>query len=149
MSDAHPRSDSGALAPAAIAAEIDALIARFFSAFDNRTGTPAIEDVTACFADKAVIACHDGTGTKLYTAHEFAAPRIELLQGGSLRDFCEAETKSTTRIVGGIATRTSRYTKSGLLDGAPYGGAGTKLFHLVSMDGRWLISSLAWQDDSP
>ncbi|MGZ5194943.1 MAG: hypothetical protein ACXWJM_07030 [Ramlibacter sp.] len=130
-------------------AEIDALIARFFRAFDNRAGTPAIEDVTGCFADKAVIACHDGTGTKLYTAHEFAAPRIELLEGGSLRDFCESETESATRVVGGIATRTSRYVKSGLLDGAPYGGAGTKLFHLVLVDGSWRISSLAWQDDTP
>jgi hypothetical protein len=128
-------------------AEIDALIARFFRAFDNRAGTPSIEDVTGCFADKAVIACHDGTGTKLYTAREFAAPRIALLGGGSLRDFSETETESTTRIVGGIATRTSRYEKSGLLDGMPYGGAGTKLFHLVKLEGGWRISSLAWQDD--
>jgi hypothetical protein len=130
-------------------AEINALIARFFRAFDNRAGTPAIEDVTGCFADKAVIACHDGTGTKLYGAREFAAPRIALLESGSLRDFSEAETESTTRIVGGIATRMSRYAKSGFLDGAPYGGAGTKLFHLVSVNGGWLISSLAWQDDGP
>ena len=130
-------------------AGIDALIARFFRAFDNRAGTPAIEDVTGCFADKAVIACHDGAGTKLYTALEFAAPRIALLEGGSLRDFSEAETESTTAVVGGIATRTSRYAKSGFLGGAPYGGCGTKLFHLVLVEGRWLISSLAWQDDLP
>jgi len=137
------------IADLAAQAGIDALIARFFGAFDNRTGAPAIEDVTDCFADKAVIACHDGTGTKLYTAHEFAAPRIAMLEGGSLRDFSEAESESTTHIVGSIATRTSRYAKSGLMNGAPYGGSGTKLFHLVSVEGRWLISSLAWQDDGP
>jgi hypothetical protein len=129
-------------------AEIDALIARFFRAFDNRGGTPGVVDVTDCFSRKAVIARHDATGTELYTAHEFAAPRIELLNGGSLRDFCETEIESTTHIVGGIATRTSRYVKSGLMNGSTYAGAGTKLFHLVRLDGGWRISSLAWQDDA-
>jgi hypothetical protein len=130
-----------------VQAEIDALIARFFRAFDNRARAPAIDDVTDCFADKAVIARHDGNGTELYTPREFAAPRIALLLGGSLRDFCETEAESTTRIVGGIATRTSRYVKSGLLDGGPYQGAGTKLFHLVRLERGWRISSLAWEDD--
>jgi hypothetical protein len=127
--------------------EIDALVARFFSAFDNRAATPTIADVVGCFADKAVIARHDSSGTQLYTPAEFAAPRIDLLAGGSLRDFQETETESTTHVTGGIATRTSRYVKSGLLDGSPYAGAGTKLFHLVRLDCGWRISSLAWVDD--
>jgi hypothetical protein len=128
--------------------EIDALVARFFSAFDNRSVTPAAAGVVDCFADKAVIARNDSNGTQLYTAGEFAAPRIELLAGGSLRDFNETETESTTQVAGGIATRTSRYVKSGVLDGSPYAGAGTKLFHLVRLDCGWRISSLAWVDDA-
>lgn len=127
--------------------EIDTLVARFFRAFDNRTATPAIADVVGCFSDKAVIARHDSSGTQLYTPQEFAAPRIELLAGGSLRDFSETETESTTQVAGGIAARTSRYVKSGVLDGGPYAGAGTKLFHLVRLDSGWRISSLAWFDD--
>ena len=127
--------------------QIDALVARFFSAFDNRAGMPSVADVVDCFADKAVIARHDSSGTQLYTPSEFAAPRIDLLAGGSLVDFSETEAESATQVVGGIATRTSRYVKSGVLDGGPYAGAGTKLFHLVRLDCGWRISSLAWIDD--
>jgi hypothetical protein len=104
-------------------------------------------DVVDCFSQKAVIARHDRSGTVLYTPEEFAAPRVELLHGGSLLDFCEEETAATTQIVGGIATRTSRYVKCGLLDGATYEGSGTKLFHLVRLAEGWKISSLAWEDD--
>jgi hypothetical protein len=104
-------------------------------------------DVVDCFSPKAVIARHDRSGTVLYTPDEFAAPRIELLRSGSLLDFCETETGGATQIVGGIATRTSRYVKCGLLDGATYEGSGTKLFHLVRLAEGWKISSLAWEDD--
>lgn len=128
--------------------QIDALVARFFSAFDNRQRAPEMADVTDCFSDKAVVARHDSNGVELYTAREFAAPRIDLLAGGSLRDFNESETASTTQVVGGIATRTSRYVKSGMLDGKPYAGAGTKLFQIVRLDCGWRISALAWSDDA-
>ncbi|HEU4663304.1 MAG TPA: hypothetical protein VFS55_04675 [Dokdonella sp.] len=127
---------------------IDRLIADFFSAFDNRAGTPGMAAILDCFADKAVVARRSGTGTELLTVAEFARPRIELLAGGALVDFHESETLSTTSIVGrGIAARVSRYRKSGLLNGERYAGSGTKLFQLVSLGDDWRIASLAWVDD--
>lgn len=126
---------------------IDRLIADFFSAFDNRTASPHIGRIVDCFADKAVIARRSGSHTELYTVTEFASPRIELLTGGALVDFHEAETSATTSVFGGIATRTSRYSKSGLMNGERYAGTGTKLFQLVAIDDRWRIASLAWVDD--
>ena len=127
--------------------EIDKLIAGFFAAFDNRDRTPALASVLGCFADKAVIARSSKSDTQLYTAGEFARPRIELLKGGSLVNFHEAETSATTHIFGGIAVRTSRYRKAGLLNGNVYAGAGTKCFQLVALDSGWRIASLAWTDD--
>ena len=128
--------------------EIDKLIAAFFSAFDNRTGSkPRLTAVLGCFADKAVIARSVGPATQIYTAMEFATPRIELLTSGTLVDFHEIETSSSTSILGSLATRTSRYRKDGLLNGAPYAGVGTKFFQLVALDSGWRILSLAWIDD--
>ena len=128
--------------------EIDKLIAAFFSAFDNRTGSePRLTAVLGCFADKAVIARSVGPAIQIYTAMEFATPRIELLTSGTLVDFHETETSSSTNILGSLATRTSRYRKAGLLDGAPCAGVGTKFFQLVALDSGWRILSLAWIDD--
>jgi hypothetical protein len=128
--------------------EIDRLIGGFFAAFDNRDGLrPDLAVLLGYFADKAVVARVSGSDIQLYTATEFAMPRIELLAGGSLVDFHEAETSSTTSVFGSIATRTSRYRKAGLLNGNPYAGAGAKSFQLVAFDSGWRILSLAWLDD--
>lgn len=128
---------------------IDSLIARFFSAFDNRDGkTPAQADLVECFTDKATIARRTPSGVEIYTLDEFVVPRIALLTHGALLDFHETEISATTEQFGGIATRTSWYTKSGLLDGKDYAGSGTKCFQLVEGDSGWRIASLAWVDDS-
>jgi hypothetical protein len=129
--------------------KIDALVARFFSAFDNRDGaTPHLSNLEDCFTDKATIVRRSGEGAELYTVKEFALPRIKLLTQGALLDFHEREISSTTQIFDGIATRTSRYGKSGLLDGKDYSGSGTKCFQLVDLGSDWRIATLAWVDDS-
>ena len=131
-----------------VQARIDALVADFYSAFDNRAGaTPRLADLVKCFTDKATIVRRSEAGAEVYTVEEFALPRIELLTQGALLHFHEWETSATTGIFDGIATRTSRYSKSGLLDGADYSGSGTKCFQLVDLGPGWRIASLAWVDD--
>lgn len=128
--------------------EIDSLVARFFATFDNRSGaTPRLADMADCFTDKAVIVRQSSGGAEIYTVAEFATPRIELLTRGALRDFHEHETSATMQIFNGIAIRTSRYSKSGLLDGKDYSGSGTKCFQFVELATGWRIASLAWVDD--
>jgi hypothetical protein len=130
------------------ASAIDKLITDFFSTLDNRDGrVPDMETLLGFFADKAVIARASGAQIELFTAIEFARPRIELLRSGRLVDFHEAETQGTTNVFGTIATHTSRYRKAGLLDGKPYAGQGTKTFQLVALECGWRILSLAWIDD--
>ncbi len=137
------------MADAPVQADIDALIARFFSAFDNRNGVrPQLAAMTDCFADKATIARRFETGAELYTVSEFASPRIELLTRGSLRDFHEWEISSATQVFDGIAARISRYGKAGLLNGNDCSGSGTKCFHLVDLGIGWRIASLVWVDDN-
>lgn len=129
--------------------KIDALVANFFSAFDNRDGAiPRLVDVINCFTDKATIVRRSESGAELYTVRKFALPRIKLLTQGALLHFHESEISSTTQIFGGLATRTSRYSKSGLLDGNDYSGSGTKCFQLVDLGPGWRIVSLAWVDDN-
>jgi hypothetical protein len=127
--------------------EIEVLIARFFSAFDNRNGTPWLRDVTDCFTEKATIVHRTDAGTVLCSPAEFALPRIELLTGGSLLHFREWEVTSATQVFAGIAARISRYRKAGVLNGSEYAGSGTKCFQLAEVGVGWRIASLAWVDD--
>ena len=136
------------VARASARSSIDALIARFFAAFDNRGGaTPGLDAIASCFTNKATIVRRSNAGADIFTVEEFAHPRIALLTDGALRDFHEWETEATTEVFDGIATRISRYAKSGLLEGAEYAGTGTKCFQLVECDSDWLIAALAWVDD--
>jgi hypothetical protein len=127
---------------------IDALVADFFSAFDNRNDNkPTLTFLLGLFTESAVIARSSPGAMEILSPMDFAKPRIDLLANGTLVDFHEVETSSTTAVFGRVAVRTSRYRKEGSWEGAPYAGAGTKCFQLVALDTGWRILSLAWIDD--
>ena len=128
--------------------EIDALARAFYSVFDNREGRSAgVGEVVAFFHESAVIAKRTAAGFEASTPADFARPRVALLASGALTGFHEWETWSETRVEGDLASRRSRYAKSGTMDGQPYAGSGTKLFQCIRVQGRWRILSLAWADD--
>jgi len=77
----------------------------------------------------------------------FIAPRAAMLSDGTLTGFHEWETEGRTLVAGNIASRASRYAKAGLLKGADYRGAGRKFIQFHRRDGRWLISSVLWEDE--
>ncbi len=129
--------------------EIDQLISKFFSAFDNvNNKIPKLGTIIDCFAEKAVITLYTNEQCDIYSVLEFVEPRIELLTNGSLLNFHEWEESYTTKIFDGIATRTSRYKKSGHLNGANYEGSGTKCFQLAKTQAGWRIVALSWIDDT-
>ena len=128
--------------------DIDTLIQGFFSAFDNRRGrAPACDAMIGCFASKAIIAKYSGGDCEMYSPEEFARPRAALLASGELTDFHEWEESAATHVVADMATRTSRYAKSGFYNGAVYAGKGTKFFQLGRLAGEWRIVALSWSDD--
>jgi hypothetical protein len=129
---------------------IDSVIRRFFAVFDNRGARkPVALEVTELFAHRAVIARHHGGHCEFHTPVEFAAPRVALLGSPQMVDFHEWEESSSTEVVGGIATRSSRYAKSGRANGAAYSGRGTKFFQLARLETGWRIVALSWIDDEP
>jgi len=138
-------------APGDDRAQIDALVRRFFAAFTNRgDAIPTLAALPHYFAADAVVRMGDKLGDVTTTdVHGFIAPRAELLLGGRLREFEEHETGQRTEIEGPIAQRWLRYEKRGVLDGAPFEGAGTKAMQFVRTRRGWKIASLAWSDDAP
>ncbi|MFF3429316.1 DUF4440 domain-containing protein [Streptomyces sp. NPDC002602] len=126
--------------------EIDLLTAEFFGAFDNRGGKPAdVERIRRLVLPGGVIV-KTGPEFTVYTVEEFIAPRRRLLGGGRLVEFSEWETSERTEITGDIASRFGEYRKSGILDGEPFEGGGTKTLQFVRTPAGWRISALSWHD---
>ena len=126
--------------------EIDAVTAEFFGAFDNRGGKPAdVARIRRLVLPGGVIVM-TGPDFTVYTVDEFIEPRRQLLSDGRLVEFSEWETSERTEIAGDIASRVSEYRKSGILDGAPYEGGGTKTIQFVRTPDGWRITALAWHD---
>lgn len=132
------------------ASQLESLIARFYSAFDNRNGRKgSVQEITDLFLEDAVIAKAAGSTFETCRPGQFAEPRIALLQSGELQEFHEWETSATTGIHGRMATRHSRYAKEGIWSQAPYSGTGTKCFQFTKTGDAWRILSIAWEDDTP
>ena len=128
-------------------ARIDALVARFFGAFDNRDGrVPSLEAIVSLFAPGAIVVRDAGATCESWSVPAFAGPRVRLLTSGELVGFHEWETGASTRLLGAVAERRSTYEKSGTLDGQPYAGHGEKLFHLGRGAEGWRITAIAWSD---
>jgi len=128
--------------------KIDTVVEKFYKAFDNRAGNvPSLIEMVELFCERSVVTQHREGICEFYTPSEFARPRVDLLNSGSLVDFHEWEESAITDIVGCIATRTSRYAKSGVLDGLDYSGNGTKVYQFVMLNQEWRIVALSWADD--
>ncbi|MFJ5808485.1 DUF4440 domain-containing protein [Streptomyces sp. NPDC093093] len=126
--------------------EIDLLTAEFFAAFDNRGGKRAdVERIRRLLLPGGVIV-KTGPEFTAYTVEEFIAPRRALLSDGRLVEFTEWETSERTEIAGDIASRFGEYRKSGIMDGEPFEGGGTKTIQFVRTPEGWRISALSWHD---
>ena len=126
--------------------EIDAVTAEFFGTFDNRGGKAAdVARIRQLILPSGGIV-KTGPEFTIYSVDEFIEPRQRLLTGGRLVEFSEWEVSERTEIAGDIASRFAEYRKSGVLDGEPFEGGGTKTIQFVRTPQGWRITAFAWYD---
>lgn len=127
---------------------IDQLVTTFYAAFDNRGGKPMKATILRALfvADARIVRISEGK-IESWSVDAFIEPRERILSAGVLVEFQEWETASETKIVGNIASRQSRYEKSGFYDGVSLGGGGTLFIQCCRVDGVWKITSILWEDD--
>ncbi len=126
-------------------AAIDAVITAFFGAFTNRRGPADLGRLRALTIAQCVIV--NAVTPEIYGLEDFIAPREKMLNGGSLAEFEEVETSSSTDVFGNIAQRLSLYRKSGILSGNRFAATGVNQFLLVRMDASWKIAAVTWDDE--
>lgn len=128
--------------------EIDELARIFFEAFTSGPDVAdRLERMRASFLPEAIIVRTCGGPPTVYDIDGFITPRRELLTGGSLDGFREWELSARTEIFGDVAQRWSTYAKSGVQDGAPFAGHGSKTTQFIRTPDGWRISALAWDDE--
>lgn len=137
-----------ATAEAADRAAVQDVVDRFFAAFRSGPGSgPRLDALRELFLPEAVIVRTLGEAPVAYDVDGFIAPRAELLSGGRLADFSEAELSGRIDVFGDIAAYLGRYEKSGVDAGVPFTGRGMKAIHLVRTAKGWRISAVAWDDE--
>lgn len=126
---------------------IHLLTSRFFAAFTNRNNKgPHLQLLNDFFSEKAIIIKANNESKEVSNLHDFITPRQKILTNGSLKDFEEEETNAETVIHGNVASRISRYHKSGVLNDVQFASDGIKIFSFCKMENGWKIASVVWQD---
>ena len=127
--------------------DIDALVARLYSAFRTRGGVePALHILREVLLPDALIVKAVSDDPDIFDVTRFIDTRRAILTGGALVDFDEYEIDARTVRVGHVAHRWSLYRKTGTLDGVPFDTLGTKSLQCVDTAGGWRIASLAWDE---
>jgi ribosomal-protein-serine acetyltransferase len=127
-------------------AEIDALTAAFYRAFDS--SAPDVASIYQLFVPSGQIIYGGGPEQRIYDLRSFIEPRERMLgDGGELTEFHEEETAHRTEILGSVAIRQGRYSKSGRLRGEPFTGRGSKTIQFLRTPDGWRMTALSWDDD--
>ena len=127
---------------------IDRLVTKFFSIFKNtHDHQPDWETIYHTCIDEVVIIKKEKSGHIVYDMNSFITPRKKILSDGTLTEFSESEVSEQTTVIGNIAHRTSRYQKSGYLNGIHFHDHGNKFFQFVRTAEGWRISSVIWEDE--
>lgn len=120
----------------------------FFGIFTNaRQQQPDWERIHQVCLPEALIIKKTGPEQEIYNLQTFMEPRKKILSDGTLTEFEEYETAATTKIVGNLAQRFSKYQKSGNLDGKPFVGRGNKLLQFIKTSVGWKINAVIWEDE--
>lgn len=124
------------------------VVRAFFGAFSSGPDSAArLDGLRRLFLPGAVVVRTCGAEPLLYDVEAFIAPRQALLSGGTLLDFREWELEGDTIVFGDLASHVCSYAKSGVQDGRPFTGRGTKVLQLVRTAAGWRISAAAWDDE--
>lgn len=128
--------------------ELQQLVSAFYDLFTNVDGKkPQLQAIHSLCIPGAVIIKQEKQQQTVYNLETFIAPREKILLDGTLTGFSESEIAAETKRVNETAQRFSRYKKSGVMNGVPFQGQGTKLLHFVNTGSGWRIAALLWEDD--
>jgi hypothetical protein len=131
-------------------AELGRLINEFFRAVSFDSGEkPSYYKLGDLFIEGGKLIKNSSEPPEISTVDEFIAPRIQMVDSGTMTSFREVESTEITEIFGGVAHRFSTYEKHGVINGTPFAGRGAISTQFIRTPSGWKMTSMAWDDERP
>ncbi|WP_420574413.1 GNAT family N-acetyltransferase [Kordia sp.] len=128
--------------------DIEEITTSFFDLFTNTAGNiPNVEKITELFISDGILINNTKTSQEIYSLDTFVTPRKQILNDGTLTNFCESEISSKTKIFKNIAQRWSLYEKSGNYNGVYFETKGVKIMQFIKKNDTWKLTSVVWNDE--
>lgn len=129
--------------------DIDFLVTDFYQTLSFQTGeTPDLDALQALCFDEAILINNTFGRPLSFTPEEFAKGIQTKVADGSMQQFMQREIFSKTEIFGKIAQRVSVYEYSFTDHESGRIPRGINYVQCIQTEGKWLISSMAWQDEN-
>jgi hypothetical protein len=109
---------------------------------------PDLETVRDLFYEDGLLVNNSFTQPVKFSADEFVADLEEQIENGELTQFMQRELYSHTEIFGRVAQRISVYEYSFAYHDIENAIKGVNYIQFVQDNDNWLISSMAWNDES-
>jgi hypothetical protein len=128
---------------------LDALTAKLYGSICfEKGGAPPVERLYDLFLPEGLMIRNDGEQPTIMSVADFIEAYRQRISSGEITSFYEGELSAITEMFGRIAHRFSTYeTKFDLTRDEPF-SIGINSIQFVMVDGRWLISSIVWNNQT-
>ena len=129
--------------------ELDQLTQELYSCVCFKKGEhPDLERLKTLFYKGGKLINNSGTEPKAYTAEQFCQEVMQQVKSKAIEAFQEKEVSHKTEVFGKVAHRFSTYEARFEEDSTDPFVVGVNCIQFIQVDGKWLISSMAWDDET-
>ena len=128
--------------------EIDHLTENFYQCISfNKERYPNVYKLKELFYGVGKLINHNFEYPIEYTVDSFSQSLMAQIETGDAFYFAQQEISDNTEIFGNVAQRISVYEHSPLNYPLQEWKRGINYIHYVKVNGKWLITSMVWQDE--
>jgi hypothetical protein len=110
---------------------------------------PKLEKLKELFIQGGMLINNNADPPLVFTVDQFISAVEGQISKGASTEFQEKEVDQTTEVFGRIAQRFSKYeSRLNISDPTPF-SVGVNSIQLIKTGGKWLVTSLAWNDETP
>lgn len=109
---------------------------------------PNLDALRELFFGEGHLVDHSFAQTMEFTLSSFVQALMKQIDAGNATFFVQQEIADRTQVFGTMAHRMSVYEYSNTKDAAVKWKKGISLIQFIQLEGKWLISSIIWRDES-
>lgn len=129
--------------------ELDQLTQELYSCVCFKNGEkPNLKKLETLFFGSGKLINNSGSEPKEYTVQQFSEDVMQQIAAGAFEAFHEKEVAHKTEVFGKVAHRFSTYEARFDQDSETPIAVGVNCIQFIKAGGKWLISAMAWDDET-